>query len=184
MIEKILFLTGNARKLAEAQAIMGDAVQIDNQKLDLPEIQSVETEKVVIDKLSVAYRQVNKPLFCEDTGLHIKNMNDLPGALVKWYQERLGNKGICKFSAGSKAYAETCIGYHDGTATHFFKGRVQGIIAQKPQGKGFGWDPTFIPQGHKKSFAQMTSQEKDTISMRSIAFRKFLNFLLRSRKSQ
>ena len=170
---KLLFLTGNKNKLSEAKDIMGDKFQIENKKVDLPEIQSTSVEEVITEKLKEAYKIVKKPVFCEDTGFHIKNMNNFPGALIKFYSEHLGNKGITKFNGGSKAYAETVIGYHDGKKIHFFKGKIDGTIPKKPKGKGFGWDPIFIPKGYNKSFAEISQEEKNKISMRAKAFKKF-----------
>ena len=42
---------------------------------------------------------------------------------------------------------------------------------------GFGWDPIFIPEGKKKTFAQMTAEEKNSLSMRKIALEKLKNKL-------
>lgn len=170
---KLLFLTGNQGKLNEAREIMGDEFKIDNKKVDLPEIQSTSVEEVISEKLKAAYKIVKKPVFCEDTGVYIKNMNNFPGALIKFYLDHVGNKGIAKFNGGSKVYAETVIGYHDGKDIHFFKGKIDGTIPKKPKGKGFGWDPIFIPKGYKKTFGELTFEEKNNISMRAKAFKKF-----------
>ena len=55
----------------------------------------------------------------------------------------------------------------------FFKGRINGSIAKKPKGKGFGWDPIFIPKNYNKTFGELTQEEKNKISMRAKAFKKF-----------
>ena len=59
-----------------------------------------------------------------------------------------------------------------------FEGKISGDIAETPRGKnGFGYDPLFIPIGHSKTFAEMSTKEKNTISHRSLAINKFINFL-------
>jgi XTP/dITP diphosphohydrolase len=169
----MIFLTGNKNKVEEAQLILGDSIKITNKKIDLPEIQSTSVEEVIKEKLNAAYKIVKKPVFCEDTGIYIKNMNNFPGALIKFYLDHIGTKGIAKFNGGSSAYAETVIGFHDGKNVHFFKGRINGSIAKKPKGKGFGWDPIFIPKNYNKTFGELTQEEKNKISMRAKAFKKF-----------
>ena len=57
----------------------------------------------------------------------------------------------------------------------FFEGRVDGKIAEHKSGKtGFGFDPVFVPDGYDKTFAEMSSQEKGSISHRGNAFKKFI----------
>ena len=57
----------------------------------------------------------------------------------------------------------------DGTETTV-TGRCYGHIAEQPSGaEGFGYDPLFIPDGHDKSFAELTSDEKNAISHRGRA---------------
>ena len=59
-----------------------------------------------------------------------------------------------------------------------FEGKILGDIAEAPRGRnGFGYDPLFIPIGHKKTFAEMSFKEKNTVSHRGLAINKFINFL-------
>ena len=59
-----------------------------------------------------------------------------------------------------------------------FEGKISGNIATIPKGRnGFGYDPLFIPIGHNKTFAEMSTKEKNTVSHRSLAINKFINFL-------
>ncbi|MCH5171724.1 MAG: RdgB/HAM1 family non-canonical purine NTP pyrophosphatase [Erysipelotrichales bacterium] len=60
----------------------------------------------------------------------------------------------------------------------FFEGIVRGEIAKTSNGSnGFGYDPIFIPNGYNTSFANLSDDEKNTISHRGIASKKLLNFL-------
>jgi XTP/dITP diphosphohydrolase len=62
----------------------------------------------------------------------------------------------------------------------FFEGVVEGEILHQPRGEeGFGYDPIFRPLNHSLSFAEMTSDEKNSISHRGRAVQKLLGFLLK-----
>ena len=59
-----------------------------------------------------------------------------------------------------------------------FEGVVEGVITESESGdKGFGYDPVFLPDGHDKTFADMTDAEKNAISHRGIAIRKLVEYL-------
>ena len=174
----IIFVTGNVNKLNEAKGILGNKYNIINKKVDLPEIQSVDVEEVVKEKIKEAYKILKSPCFVEDTGLYIKKLNGFPGALIKFYYEYLNNTGICKQTGGSKAYVETIIGYYNGKKIIILKGILNGTISKKPKGnKGFGWDPIFIPNGKKKTLAELDFKEKNKISARYKAFLKLKKIL-------
>ena len=58
--------------------------------------------------------------------------------------------------------------------TWSFEGKVKGMITRAEEGyKGFGYDPVFIPEGFNITFAQMEPGEKDKISHRAMALKKF-----------
>ena len=60
-----------------------------------------------------------------------------------------------------------------------FEGRVDGLISREVKGgEGFGYDPIFIPNGFKNTFAELTIDQKNKISHRSIAIKKFLHFII------
>ena len=93
----VTFLTGNKNKVEEAQKILGNKFKVINKKIDLPEIQSTEVEEVIKEKVQTAYDQLKEPVFAEDTGVYIDNMNGFPGALIKFYFDKLKNIGISEF---------------------------------------------------------------------------------------
>jgi XTP/dITP diphosphohydrolase len=128
-----------------------------------------------------AYRLVGKPVLVEDTSLSLHAWNGLPGALIRWFVETVGNEGICKMLAGYEqldATAETCLGYYDGTAFLSFSGLVEGQITRCPRGTGgFGWDAIFVPNNWSKTFAEMTADEGASVSMRTAAVLKLRAYL-------
>ncbi|MCY4577311.1 MAG: RdgB/HAM1 family non-canonical purine NTP pyrophosphatase [Candidatus Kaiserbacteria bacterium] len=165
------FATGNEDKIREVRAILGYAVQ--QVSIDLFEPQGIKVEEVVRKKAEDAFQQIGKPVLVEDTGLEFAAWNGLPGALMKWFLDTVGNEGILKMLSGEAdrvAVAKTVVGFFDGDAVHFFVGKVHGTISETVRGVGgFGWDPLFVPDGYDKSFAEMTQSEKNAVSMRRIA---------------
>ncbi|MDO9066078.1 MAG: non-canonical purine NTP pyrophosphatase, partial [Chloroflexota bacterium] len=63
----IIFITGNEHKLREAKQILG--IDIVSKNIDLREVQDVDLEKVVEDKLKHGYEVLRQPVMVEDTGL-------------------------------------------------------------------------------------------------------------------
>jgi inosine/xanthosine triphosphate pyrophosphatase family protein len=87
------FITSNDNKLKEYQKILG--VQLERIKLDLPEIQSIEVEDVGREKVLLAYKLLEHPVFVEDTGLFFEELGGLPGALVRSFLENLSLDKMC-----------------------------------------------------------------------------------------
>lgn len=176
---ELLFVTSNANKLREASRILGrDLLRCD---LEVREIQAIEVKDVVRGKAAEAYAMMKKPVLVEDTGLYIKKLNGFPGALVKWVLGSMGNEGICRLLKEGDdrgAYAETGLCVYDGKEFRTFFGRVDGTITESPRGAtNFGWDPVFRPDGHDKTFAEMSADEKNGVSMRAKAFAKLKEYL-------
>lgn len=179
MKREILFITGNDKKAEEVRAITGLDVLTKN--LDIPEIQSLDVEEVARAKALAAFHLTGQPVIIDDTGMSIEALNGLPGALVVWFLDTLKPEGILKMLSGEKnrkASVSTCIAYADQNGTSVFTGTVHGEIANSLRGEnGFGYDPIFIPAGYNKTYAEMTGDEKNEISMRKIALLKFKEFM-------
>ena len=96
----------------------------------------------------------------------------LPGALVAWFLDTVGPQGILDMAAGitsRRATVSTALGYADADGVQVFTGTVDGSLATEPRGtSGFGYDAIFIPgsDGSHRTYAQMTSEEKNKISHR------------------
>jgi len=170
-MNRLIIASGNQGKIAEFSRLLGR--EIEGKKLDLPEIQSTDVRAVAKTKAEAAYAQLGAPVFVDDTGLYIDAWNQLPGALIAWFLDNVGNDGIIKMLAGwdnRSARVVTALGYCDEHGSQVFVGELTGSIADTARGdNGFGYDPIFIPEGSDKTFAEMTSAEKDAISMRAQA---------------
>jgi len=185
MRPEILFITGNRQKVEEARAITGFAVLA--RKLDIPEIQSLDVEAVAKAQALAAFQISGCPVIVDDSGLSIEALAGLPGALVVWFLDTIRPVGILKLLVGEtnrRATVSTCIAYADQAGVVAFTGTVRGKISETPRGEnGFGYDPIFIPDGHDKTYAEMTAEEKNEISMRKIALLQFKEFMEKNRRS-
>lgn len=176
---QLYFITGNENKLKEIREMMG--FELEQLDVDLPEIQEIDSKKIIEEKLKQAAKHYDGKFIVEDTSLHIDGLNGLPGPLIKWFLSSLGLEGIyniTKNSGNMRARAKTMIGYYDGENMHFVEGSTEGEII-KPRGRSsFGWDPLFLPDGCSKSYEEMTPEEKNEVSHRGKAIRKFRELLI------
>jgi len=179
-LDSVVFVTSNDHKAEEVASILG--IEVLRVSIDLPEIQSLSVEEVVILKAQAAFQVLGKPLVVEDTSLIIPALNGLPGPLVKWFLQTIAAEGIAAMLQPGKsraATAQSCFGLVDETGkVELFLGEVTGEIALKPAGKtGFGWDSIFIPTGSTETFAEMGDQAKNKISHRYHALQKLRKYL-------
>ena len=175
----VVFITGNQRKVDYLQMWLG--LPVKHHKLDLDELQSLDPRTVAEHKARQAYGILQEPVLIEDVALTFTAMGRLPGTFVKHFLEEIGNEGLCKIAdnlAHRKAVAVVTYAYCDGRDVHFFDARVHGTVAPEPRGdKGMGWDPSFIPDGDTRTFAEMTDDEKKPYSARAAATKKLRAFL-------
>ena len=174
----IYFITGNKNKLEEVRAILPEAEQLD---IDLPEIQGIDAKEILKAKLLEAQKRKEGPLMVEDTSLYMEALQGLPGPLVKWFLKTVGNNGLSEIAqklGNDRAEAKTIVGYAQGAGQmHFFEGAIKGRIVSPRGDNAFGWDPIFMPEGYDKTFAEMSKEEKNKISMRRLALNQLKEFL-------
>lgn len=177
-MKPVLFITGNKDKLREVRALIPAVQGVD---MDLTEIQEIDAHKIITAKLVEAQKFQSSTFIVEDTSLYLDAMNGLPGPLVKWFVKAVGIEGIYKLTESfrsTRATARTLIGYADEDSTiHFFEGSISGILVPPRGTDGFGWDAIFQPDGHEKTFAEMTPEEKSRCSMRKRAIEGLRQYL-------
>ena len=173
------FATSNSNKLRELSELLEH--QLESFPLDLQEIQTTDLQELVKNKLQQAYEHIQAPVIVEDTSLYFEAWNELPGPLVKWFLQNLGLAGMVSALYGfddKSAHAVCCLGFtNDGESMHLFERKVKGVIVEPRGSQHFGWDAIFLPAGHQQTFGEMSSQEKNQISPRGAATRKFKHFL-------
>jgi ribokinase/non-canonical purine NTP pyrophosphatase (RdgB/HAM1 family) len=185
----LTFVTGNKKKLEEVERLMAASdgnfpFQLTNRKIDLPELQG-EPLEIAEEKCRLAAKEVGGAVLTEDTSLCFHALGGLPGPYIKWFLEKCGHEGLNKMLAGfddKSAYAQTIFAFTTGPddEIHLFDGRTNGKIVPARGAKEFGWDPVFeAAEGHLagKTYAEMTNDEKNTISHRAKSMAKLQTFL-------
>jgi non-canonical purine NTP pyrophosphatase (RdgB/HAM1 family) len=167
-MDKITFITGNAGKAEEVSRYLG--FPVDHVALELDEIQSLDLEAVVRDKAMRAYDAMKKPVLVEDVSLVFRAFGKLPGPLIRWFLEELGNEGLCRLLDGKEdrfCVATVCYGFSDGNTVRLVSGSMEGSVADHPRGSNsFGWAAMFVPAGMGRTYAELTNDEQAPIAMR------------------
>lgn len=170
-MQKLTLVTGNKGKLAEWQRIFPPEFTIEAVDIDLDEIQSLDIRKVVADKARRAYEKIGKPVLVDDIAAGLDKLDGLPGPFIKFFINTLGKDAMYRL-AGNEEAAATVTGaaaYYDGTHMLCGIGKVHGKMVMPRGESGFGFDFSFVPDGHSKTYAEMGAEEKDKISHRRLA---------------
>ena len=177
-LSDIVVVTSSENKLAEINQILGTNHKVST--LNIPEIQSLDLDKVITQKAKEAYKKIKKPVLVEDISLQIKALKGLPGTFIKFFLETVGTEETVRMLQGAKTDTKVTAAYalYDGKNLKIFKGQVKGTLSKKNKGPyGFGFDKIFIPQGYTKTYGQMPPRVKNKISHRALALSKIKSFL-------
>jgi XTP/dITP diphosphohydrolase len=177
----VFFVTTNLHKFNEAREVLAKhKITISLLKMEVTEIQDENLERIAKATAQEAMEKSGLPVLVEDAGLFIEALNGFPGPYSSYVYRTIGTKGILKLMKGAtkrNAYFHSVVAFHSPKQNFpkCFHGKVEGEIAPKERGnKGFGFDPIFKPRkGSGKTFAEMTTSEKNKLSHRAQAFRKF-----------
>lgn len=187
---EIVFATGNKNKVREVGQILGDRFRIRGLAdigcpEDLPET-SPTIEGNALQKARYVRDHFGIDCFAEDTGLEVDALNGDPGvysaryagyppdpeANIRLLLQRM--QGVTKRNARFRTVVALMLNGREYT----FEGIAEGHIAETRSGEGgFGYDPVFIPEGYRRSFAEMGPEEKNAISHRGQAIRLLVAFL-------
>lgn len=186
---KIAFVTTNKGKFEEVESLFktyGIEVKWLKQKYEEDSDDTIEdTAKKAAKKLA---DELKMPIVLEDTGLFFEAYEGFPGPSPKFVFSTLGYKGIFKLLDGEsrKAYFQTIAAYcKPGDDPVTFSGEMRGEITTKifnldKDINSLPYDRIFIPEGKKVTISDMTMDEKNQLSQRSVAFRKLAEFLKKS----
>jgi XTP/dITP diphosphohydrolase len=176
---KLVIATHNPGKLAEMRELLSphgvEAISAGELGLGEPE----ETGETFVAnakiKAAAAAQAAQLPAFADDSGLVVDALDGAPGIFsARWagptkdfnaamtrIERLLGERGA-KEPAQRKAHfvSALCVAWPDGHVEEV-EARADGTLVWPPRGAaGFGYDPAFLPDGHSRTFGEMTSVEK------------------------
>jgi len=191
-LKDILFFSHNQKKIIEVKQIFKDnKIKV----YDLNSFEKIKEPRETGDtftsnaKIKSKYGQklFNMACFADDSGFCVEALKNSPGIKSKRFLEKFSTNRVAFDhiisnvikNKNDKAFFKTVICLSIKKNHHIvFEGKINGRISIKPKGSnGFGYDPIFIPDGYKKTFAEMSIKEKNTISHRKIALMKMESFL-------
>lgn len=187
---EVCFATNNIKKLEEIRHLLEPAYRIKS----LAEIGCNEAlpetgntlEANSLQKATYVWENYGMACFADDTGLEVEALGGEPGVYSARYagpqRDNEANMDLLleklEGKENRRARFRTLITWIDKNGFQQFEGIAEGeILPAKAGEKGFGYDPVFRPEGKERSFAQMSMEEKNAISHRGRALKKFAEFL-------
>lgn len=192
-IETLVLASHNKGKLKEFDTLLKGLVGEVKSAADLNLIEPEETGTTFLENATIkavaAMKATGLPALSDDSGMSVAALNGDPGVYsADWAGPSKDFKAAMALvhdkmgDASDKSACFTSVlvlAYPDGRIEHF-EGRVDGNIIWPPRGlEGFGYDPMFVPEGHDKSFGEMSADEKHAMSHRARAVVKFIDYLKR-----
>ena len=187
---KILLATNNAHKIEEMRRILdGKCGIVSPRELNI-DIEVDETGTTLAENAELKARAFYKASgimsVADDTGLEVDALGGNPGVRSARFAGEDCNdsdnrrklleelEGISNRSSRFK----TVICCYDGNHPLFVSGTCEGRIIEEERGTGgFGYDPIFVPEGFANTFAELSGEEKDSVSHRGRAVRRFSRLL-------
>ncbi len=200
---KLVIATHNAGKLREMRELLApyriEAVSAGELNLAEPEETGTSFSANAAIKAEAATAATGLPAFADDSGLCVAALDGAPGIVSARWAKEAGSfaaaMGVIedKIAASRapppwRAYFVSALALaRPGAATILVEGRIDGTLVFPPRGTlGFGYDPIFLPDGHSRTFGEMTSDEKhgiptdgrQALSHRARAFQDFARLCL------
>jgi XTP/dITP diphosphohydrolase len=208
---RIVVASHNEGKLREFADLLGpfglEAKSAREYGLPEPEETGTTFEENAYIKAYAAARATGLPALSDDSGLVVDALGGAPGVYTaNWAEKPDGTRDFAMAMEKTEAalqevgatepaqrtgrfVAVICLAFPDGQA-EYYRGEAEGRLVWPPRGTlGFGYDPVFLPNGHDRTFGEMSAQEKhgwkpgdtEALSHRARAFKKFAEARLASR---
>ena len=188
LTETLVLATNNPFKAKELRVLLTD---LPLQVLDLSDFPSAPTasedgstlaENALI-KAQAIYAHCGLPALADDTGLEVEALGGRPGVISARYagpepDAQANRSKLLKELEGKtqrQARFVTVLALVTASGAHLFAGRCEGHIARRELAStGFGYESIFVPTGHTRCFAELTTPEKNAISHRGAAARQLI----------
>jgi XTP/dITP diphosphohydrolase len=180
--------TTNVGKLREIERYLGPLdIKVKQLETSFIEVQADTLEEVVIYGMEKLMSEgLSDMMFMkDDSGLFIDALGGFPGVYSAYVNRTLSCRGLLRLMEDIKerrAVFRTVLGLNEpGKGLTLLSGECRGTISDREAGKnGFGFDPVFVPEGHDRTFAQMTTEEKNSLSHRIRAVDELIKHLSRA----
>lgn len=187
---QLVFASNNKNKIKEIQQLVPSDIQILSLEdigcdVDIPETADTIEGNAIL-KANYVTEHYGYNCFADDSGLEIDALNGEPGVYSARYagSQRNDNDNMNKVleklqnETSRKANFKTVIALNMNGKQHLFTGIIKGEIIHEKRGtNGFGYDPIFVADGYQKTFAELSMEDKSTISHRGKAVKQLISFL-------
>ena len=187
---KLIFASHNEHKTTEIRQLLPPEIQLlslnDLNYHDEIEESAATLEGNALLKAIHVFTLFKLPCFADDSGLEVEALDNRPGVYSARYagEPKNDDRNIAKLlddlkgSTNRSARFRTVITLILPTTSLSFEGIIEGEITHEKKGSnGFGYDPVFQPIESSITFAQMSMEQKNTISHRALALEKMISFL-------
>ena len=187
---KLIFASHNEHKTTEIRQLLPPDIQLlslnDLNYHDEIEESAATLEGNALLKATHVFTLFKLPCFADDSGLEVEALDNRPGVYSARYagEPKNDERNIVKLlddlkeSTNRSARFRTVITLILPTTSLSFEGIIEGGITHEKKGSnGFGYDPVFQPIESSITFAQMSMEQKNTISHRALALEKMISFL-------
>ncbi len=161
----LIFVTGNQRKLEQARMILAKyPINLTNQKIETPEIQHTDCQKVAEFSAKYASDHLGKSVVVTDAAYYIEALNGFPGPFIKFINQWFTPQDLLNLMSGKEnrtVYSPVCVTYCEpGKDPVSFIARNSGKLAIEAQGEGSTIDQLYIPQGYDKPIGTLSETER------------------------
>ncbi len=187
---KLVFASNNKNKIKEIQSLLPEDIQILSLEdigchEDIPETADTIEGNAIL-KADYVTKNYGYDCFADDSGLEVNALGGAPGVYSARYagEHKNDQDNIDKLlvelesKTDRKANFKTVIALNLRGQQTLFSGKIFGAIISERRGtNGFGYDPVFLPDGFSYTFAQLSLEEKGSVSHRAQAVRQLIEHL-------